>query len=506
MSLPTSTAGSLFDAVRQGALRDPAAPAFILPERLITHRQWWGQICATTLQLHRAGIGPGQRIGVSLGGSPRHCAVLVALSRLGAVSVPLDIRRTAAETTAIAARFGVQRVISEVPESDTAGLPILVLAREALDDPGASESDLTDARVGFVPDRRTPLRIALTSGTTGEPQGVLHSHGELLDRTERTLWGCDGATRLLPPANPGLTIAFIFTMGVLGRGGAVVISRSHRYSDQIAVIRQQAVTHWLISPSAAAELCGVLPPELPAFPSLRHLRIVGAMPSEALLHTLFTRFSPNVFIPYGLTELGVISLATPETLAQSPTSAGRVQDCAEVQVLDGQGHPVPHGVSGELRVRARPMPTGYENDPDASARRFRDGWFHPGDLGRLSADGLLYIEGRIDDVINLGGRKILPGHIERVLLRHPDIRDAVVFAYQLAQGPPRLGAALLLHTERASPRLTARFGAELGRLEPHNYFVLKEFPRNASGKVLRAQFPAIARRLLDARGAASKHP
>lgn len=473
-------AGPLIDRITRAVAANPAAPAFIFQDRAITHGQLLALVRETARHFFERGIRPGDAVALSMGRWPMHCVAMLALARLGAVSVPVAPHMPEEARASVFSRFGVRALVTNW---DAAGvrLPIVVTLQTMT----APEDAPEPALGGFVPDADTPLRVALTSGTTGEPKGVLHTHGSFVDRIDKTLHECDASTRLLPP-DLHITVGMAFAIGVLALGGTVVFDKTFTPRDMADAIRLYGVTHFLVSPAAVPAFAAVLPPAGLAFPTLRHLRIVGAMPPPAMLQLLRTRFSPHVFVPYGLTEVGVVSLATPDTLASQPASAGRISRWARVEIVDAEGRVQPPGTSGEIRVAADGMPAGYyrEDAREAKSSKFRGGWFHPGDLGRVSAEGLLFIEGRMDDVVNVAGHKVSLGFLDAVLQEHPGVRSAVAFALDEG-GEAGLGAAIVPEPAHGRGDLASFLLDRLALSTPIRFFEVEAIARDDMGKVNR---------------------
>jgi len=473
---------------------NPAAPAFIFQGGILTRGQVLALYHETTRLLRERGIRAGDAVGLSMARWPMHCIALLALARLGAVSVPLAPGLSAADRAALVSRFGIRAVVTNW---DFAGVDVPV--RVKLDTLSVQEDAPEPDAGGFVPGEHTPFRVALTSGTTGERKGILHTHGSFADRIDKTLHECDGSTRLLPP-DLHITVGMAFAIGVLLRGGTVVFDKTFHAEDVANTIRLYGVTHCLMAPASIPRFAAAIPARGVAFPSLRHLRIVGAMPSASQLELLRSRFSPNVYVPYGLTELGVVSLATPETLAAEPASAGRISPWARVEVVDAAGRPQPPGTTGEIRVAMEGMPAGYhgESGAERGASKFRQGWFYPGDIGRVSAQGLLFIEGRTDDVVNIGGHKFSLASLDGAVAEHPGVDKAVAFVLEEGDADPSLGAAI-------GVAIVAREGASLAdildhcraRIEstvPVRLFPVADIAHDDMGKVNRAVARALALR------------
>ncbi|WP_029919585.1 class I adenylate-forming enzyme family protein [Nevskia soli] len=468
---------SIVEAFRDSALRHPAAPALVHDGQLISYRQLLALLHSAAASLHHHGVHPATVTGVVMEQTPLHCAVLLALLRLGALVVPLGPALPPAERLRLARKYGVQLLVTDNQAEPAGDIPLLRLAGLS------ARADEAEPDTGFRPTAATPARLALTSGTTGEPKAILHTHGELLERALRTTAGWDSSTHLLPP-RLHLTVATAALLGTLCRGGTVVFPRGNEFPDLIAAVRQQAVTHLIQSPASALALAALRPQG--GLPGLKQLRLVGGMPTAAQLDILQRRLTLQIQVTYALTELGVVAIATPETLAQAPASTGRVQSWVRLQIVDETGQVLPPGSTGEIRVITTPMPHGYYRDAELSRRRFRDGWFHTGDLGSIAADGLLRIEGRNDDLLNIGGHKVLPGPIEEILLRHPGVKQAALFSIAAADGSARLGAALVPDPKSEVEELAAWCRQHLGFYD-ERVLLLPALPRNELGKVLRGE-------------------
>jgi acyl-coenzyme A synthetase/AMP-(fatty) acid ligase len=277
----------------------------------------------------------------------------------------------------------------------------------------------------------------------------------------------------------------VFTHGVLCAGGTIVFPQAGDRDGLLLAINRCAVSHLIISPASMLPIVSVLPQQGMLLPTLKHLRLVGATPAAALLAKLRQHCTPNVCVPYGLTELGPISMADGEILLRHPDSAGRVYPWARVEIVDARGQPVAAGVSGEIRVAVDAMPVGYHRPDDDADGKFRDGWFYPGDRARVSAEGLLFVEGRIDHILNIGGYKISPEKVEATLAEYPLVIEAAVHIDVAADGESRLLAAIV-QAPGASLDGLAEFGRQrLGVMAPHTYRVVDKLPRNAMGKLQR---------------------
>ncbi len=245
------------------------------------------------------------------------------------------------------------------------------------------------------------------------------------------------------------------------------------------------MTHVGLPPANLALMLAALPDDGPAFPSIRQVRIMGGTPSAPFLDLARRRFSKELFVSYGLGEIGLVSMATPEVLAREPGSAGLLAPDIRFEVLDEAGRVLPRGSTGEVRVAFDGMATSYYGPDSDDRSRFRDGWFHPGDLARISDDGLVYIEGRVDDIINIGGRKVSPRFVEAVLEEFPGVREAAVFVDGEGIEGTRIAAAIVASGPIDLKALAAYGLTQLDVRAPVRYVEVEALPRNAMGKLIR---------------------
>jgi acyl-CoA synthetase (AMP-forming)/AMP-acid ligase II len=224
----------------------------------------------------------------------------------------------------------------------------------------------------------------------------------------------------------------------------------------------------------------------PLLPAVRVLR-AGSMPiSQGTVIRTIERLSPNLVTSYGTNDTDSrIALAEAACLTRYPGCAGTVCPGVELQIVDPDGREVPRGAMGEVRVRVPDMPAGYIDDPEASARSFRDGWFHPGDLAVMNDEGVLFLKGRTDDLMNFQGMKVLPADIEEAMLEHPDVAEAAAFPlYSERDQHVPVVAVVLREGRQGRGRDLVQWAArQLAGRSPARIFVLARLPRNAAGKV-----------------------
>jgi acyl-CoA synthetase (AMP-forming)/AMP-acid ligase II len=473
---------NITEVIEHRARLQPAAAALILPDRVLSYRQMVTAINVVALKLMGSGIHTGQTVGVSMGQNALHLVTLLAIARIGAVAVPLHMALSAERRTLAARRFNVVAVVSGRDDMQLDGFRYI----------GLAAVDLSKHVPPLLPSQTQadqPCWISLSSGTTGDPKGVLRTHGYMLDRIGKETHQRGPSSRLMP-LDLNFAVGFGQSMRTLALGGAVVLSPERSAANVAYMVRSHAVTDWLLSPAMAEEILELLDDDDIHFPTLSNLRILGGMPSPRLLDALFRKFTPNVFVDYGTSEVGPVAVASPEILKRAPHCAGRVVPWVTVEIVDEADRVVPAGQSGRLRMRVDQMFDRYYLDQTQTDERFRHGWFYPNDRAWLDADGLLYIQGREDDVFNVGGNKVHFRDVERELEKHPAVREAAAFVLSPSSGRDLLAVAVMTSGRVSRDELQHWSVKALGPISPERFFFVDEFPRTATGKVVRDQLKA----------------
>jgi long-chain acyl-CoA synthetase len=184
-----------------------------------------------------------------------------------------------------------------------------------------------------------------------------------------------------------------------------------------------------------------------------------------------------------------MTVAPPELLASVTGTVGVPMPGVEVEIVDSHDRAVAVGMTGQVRIKTAQMPSAYHDDPANSARSFRAGWFYPGDVGRLDAFGRLFHLGRADDMMIFNGINIAPAEIERVMLAHPAVADAVAMPLKRAiiHEVPICAIALGAGASASSDELMAWARQRLGVRSPKHIVLMDAIPRNPMGKPLRGQ-------------------
>lgn len=325
-----------------------------------------------------------------------------------------------------------------------------------------------------------PVRIVRTSGTTGGSKRFLVTRRmhDLLSTQWQWGFALGPRSRYLQTLPLHVRATFDLGCACLRAGGTLVLESRMKELDAIAA---HAITHAILLPIVLRSELDRLPAN---FVKPRELTIVsfGAALSEALRERAMVRLATALCDLYGTVEVGNTS-----AIWRSGTDGfGAIWPGVRAEVVDEHGAPLPLGELGRLRIKTDWMSLGYLDDPETTARMFRDGWFYPGDLGVIRTGGQLKVLGRADDLLNIGGQKILPDVLERALMRHAVAGDVGVASLPNADGIEELWIAVS-DVGHDDEEIMSRILQALRRTEVGRFRVVKldHIPRSANGKLQR---------------------
>jgi acyl-CoA synthetase (AMP-forming)/AMP-acid ligase II len=487
---------NIADDLTEHAGRRPDHPAIIDGDRVMTYGELAPVVDRTAAHLRNAGIGEGSVVGVCLKDTADHLAVLYGLARLGAAILPMDWRWTAVEKRRVAVFFEAALIVHEPGDDLTgAGTPA------ALDESWHEAVAAADGGQDFPGGRDLPLVLSLSSGTTGIPKGPLTCHGHMFHRfgIYRSTFGFSGADRYLSALPLYFGGGRGMAMATLHFGGTVIMFPPPYEAAQLAAaVADTGATVTLLVPTILRRLLALPQKRDPILGGLRLLVSTGAPLHPRERRQVIDRVCPNFVNFYGTTEAGGVTVLRPEDGGAAEHSVGRPVAGSTVEIADEEDRPVPAGTVGLIRYRGGGVPAGYYKNPEASSAAFRDGWFYPGDLGRLDEAGYLYITGRTGDRIIRGGANIYVAEIEQVLLDHPAVRDAAVVAWPSPERGEEI-AAFVVASDATDEADILRHCREI--LAPYKVpravFVVDDLPKSGTGKVRKPDLIARLPKLSD---------
>jgi acyl-CoA synthetase (AMP-forming)/AMP-acid ligase II len=492
----------IYDNFLSIAARAPAASGLAHEGRFDTYAQLAERVGRLASGFAARGIGPGDPVAILMKNSPGLFVVVHALFALGAIAMPLSITATRSEATAAARKAGVTAVVSALEVSALASHiadalggapppPVFVAGESG--DWSLGELERTPlARLPTLP-ADTPALYLLSSGSTGLPKVVPHTHGELLADARRT----SAAWRLTPEDRVFDMLPGNFAMGLLlGATNAVEAGATTVYwSDSrplvlargalLEALRAERITVMGAVPTMYETLAGAS-----GDARLPHMRIAfsgGAPLQRATFEQVRERFGISLRQAYGSTEALMVSHNDAEEIDRLWDSVGKPSGDARVRLapIDAQ---LGAGI-GELMVASSSTTAGYLGEDALNAAAFPDGWLMTGDLARVDEAGNIFIKGRSKLLIDVSGFKVDPLEVEEVLQQHPALTDAAVVGVREGRNREQRLKAFVVRHDQVSPDDLVRFLRE--RLSVHKVPTLIEFrdelPRSSAGKLLRSR-------------------
>lgn len=502
-----TTIGKIFDLTVQ-KFPNKKAIYDVRKNLRLSYREWSDRVNLLANSLLKDGVKKGDRVSTFLFNTEELATAFFACAKIGAVFNPINFRLMAEEVAYILTDASPKVVLFEK------ALEPVVSAIENrfshvsfwfIDDDtpayAASYQDKMDSaqahEVESAIDETDLYAIMYTSGTTGRPKGVLHSHRDMVEQSLVVI----GATKL-EADDTGLVTAPMFHCAELHCaflprvhvGATNVILHQFHPKKVLGLIQEEKITKFFAAPTMWNML---LQEDIQQF-NLESLKLglYGAAPmAPSLVHACHDQLGISLVQAYGMTEMGpAITFLSEKDQLTKAGSAGQACLNHEIRIVrpneDGPSEPddvVLAGETGEIIVKGPCMMAGYFQRDEATEKAMYKGWYHSGDIGYLDEEGYLWVKDRVDDMIISGGENIYPREIEDVLHAHQGVLDAAI----IGQPDDRWGESVTAFVVKKDSSVTeeeldewCKNSDELANYKrPRKYVFCEELPRNASGKI-----------------------
>ena len=479
----------------------PDAPAVVFEGHRLTYGEFWERVARVGNMLRALGIGPGDKVATVAGNSLELLETYWAVPTIGAALVPLSpllMREGLAsllrgsDARCLIAQSSMLPVLREMAGELPGHVLLFDGAVEGFGDYRAL-SAAQSATLEPAPVAESDLfNIMFTSGTTGVPKGIMHTH--FVRSMYATLLG--QALRMTPESralHSGAIVfngAFVTMMPSFHLGGTYVLLRQFDAEETIAAIERERITHVMLVPAQIVAILGARGFDARRLASLECILSLGAPLLQQDKDRLNAELPGRLYELYGLTE-GFVTILDRSEAVRKGGSVGVPPPFFRLRIVREDGSDAAAGEVGEIVGRGPMLMTGYYKRPDLTAQAVRDGWLHTGDVGYMDAEGYLHLVDRIKDMIDSGGVKVYPRDVEEVVARHPDVSEVAVFGVPDDKWGETPVAAVILRAGSSvsaealrdwiNQHVSARF-QRVSRVE-----IMSDFPRSTAGKTLKRE-------------------
>jgi acyl-coenzyme A synthetase/AMP-(fatty) acid ligase len=460
------------------AAERPHAVALINRGRAITYAQFDGDLRRFIRAVGELGLPRGSSVAVGHDDYYTQWLLLLSLERLGVATGSVANRDQLAST---AMRAAVDCVFASPEFSVKGARSQIVLTDEWSQRIFASE----DAAAGIpaLLAAEDPVRVLQSSGTTGRPKRIILLRRMFEARVRQVIAQFELTARSRYLLTAGFNVGHVYGVATAClRAGATVVADFAPDRLHVArAMRDHGVTHVSMLPIHLKQVLDDLPPDFIKPPNLT-IHPFGAAMSETLRDRALERLAVEVFRHYGCNEASTV------VASRAPRKDGfaSIWPDTAVEIVDEQDRPVPLGAVGYIRLRTACMVEGYPDDPEATRRHFRDGWFYPQDMGVMNEDRQLKVIGRRDEMLNIGGQKGAPTDLEEQVLKYASVEDVGVCSFPNASGVEEVYFAIVF-THGDAAEILRRITSATREFSLGNSYVVRlpRIPRNANGKIQR---------------------
>ena len=477
----------------------PDSPALLTGERVEgDYQAFAAKAAAITLELHKNGVGRDDRVAIFMQNSVNYLYLLYGIWWAGAAAVPINHKLHAKEVANILENCGAEIVFCDQPIDCNLDCTEEIVGSEFVSAARTRNDSMPEPRLGHE-----LAWLFYTSGTTGDPKGVMLSHDNLQQMSLCYLADVDsvhqedGALYVAPMSHG----AGLYNLIHVRRGTRHIVPASSRFdaNEILDLAKVAGPVSFFAAPTMVRRLVDAAADRGESGQGIRTIVYGGGPMYLADIERAIDVMGQRFVQIYGQGESPMTisclsreahSIGTTEDRTDLLGSVGRAHSVVEIRITDDNGETVPTNVAGEIEVRGSTVMSGYWKNPEATRNALKDGWLRTGDIGSLDSDGYLTLLDRSKDLIISGGSNIHPREVEELLLTHPLVSEVAVVGETdeewgevvVACVVPIEGAELdTKELDRHCLESMARFK------RPKRYVRLDSLPKNAYGKVLRRE-------------------
>ncbi|MCP4881933.1 MAG: acyl--CoA ligase [Gammaproteobacteria bacterium] len=483
---------SLHRITGQHAREHGSKRAVSFEQSTYTYQQWHELVEQMAQVLWQAKVRPASKVALLLENCVELLGLYWAVTRIGAAVVPLSPLLRDQGVLGLAKDAQCALLIC----ADDRANDLTVLANKQLQimDLQALRQRMQKALLEPVPEQQVLpsdlFNIVYSSGTTGLPKGIMHSHHvrAMYGYCFSLAFGIGPESVILHAGSLVFNGAFVTMMPCFLNGGHFVFTPAFEPNNVLMTMAKHAVTHTMMVPSQI--ICLLENPNfsLEHLPSVQMILVLGAPLQQHFKAQLQMRFPNRFFELYGLTE-GFITVLHGNDAKQNPRSVGCPLPGSRMRIVGEHGEDLPAGEIGEIVGDGPLMSSGYFGREDLTQATFRDGWIFTGDLGYQDEQGFLYLVDRQKDLIISGGVNVYPSDIEEIMVQHPLIQEAAVVGVAHKKWGETPVAAVVVRAvcdatelcEWVNQRVVARY-QKLSQV-----YIIEAMPRNVAGKTLKQE-------------------
>ncbi len=467
----------------------PNKPAIISGNNTISHHELFEQVEKTTQYLSNLNLPQHIIIALRFQDPVKYLIFYFSLFKMQICQLALNPKNPIKIQEKIIDSANIGLIIQDLPLENT--LSAVTISISSKRDSLVTEKFLTD--INTLPRNTLPgmsAEINIGSGTTGVPKLYIISSHALAERLKReadvhpfsreeryyiftefyyrdprnqiVLALLKGMTVLLPKSQPKCIITFCLENKI----------------DHLELTGSQAIA--MLGQSKKIKKSSTL-----LLPYLKSLMLTSSLITEAVREEVLKKITKQLYINYGTNEFGIITMASPQDIIQSPGTVGKAIPGVNLSIANDDGKLCTMGEIGNILIKSPNMNTFYINNPEATKKVFREGNYYPGDLGKITKDGNLIFEGRTDDMMIYQGANIYPREIESILEAHPYVIEAAAFPLYTNDQESIPFAVVSTSNSIKEIELLRWCALEMGWRGPRHIFFIKKLPRNSTGKVLK---------------------